>query len=63
MTKQNLIKVTTSLTSRGDIGLYRVTRDAVLNETKTASTLVIVSELADPSRKSKSGLWQPVKYT
>lgn len=44
----NIVKVTAYLTRPEDIGLYRQVRDRYLNGHLTASTLLIVSGLADP---------------
>lgn len=44
----DLVKVTTYLTRRDDLAVYRKVRDRHLAEAKPASTLLIVSGLADP---------------
>lgn len=44
----SLIKVTAYLTRREDVGLYREVRDAMLQEARPASTLVVVAGLANP---------------
>ena len=44
----NLVKVTAFITQPGDVARYRSVRDSMLGEVKTASTLVVVSGLADP---------------
>lgn len=44
----NLVKVTAYITRASDVGRYRTVRDSMLGEVKTASTLVVVSGLADP---------------
>ncbi len=44
----NLVKVTAYITRSSDVGRYRTVRDSMLGEVKTASTLVVVSSLADP---------------
>jgi len=48
MTKENLLKLTIYLINPNDTAIYRTVRDRILEETKTASTLVIVSGLAHP---------------
>ncbi len=45
----DLVKVTTYLTSAGDIATYRASRGAALGTNKPASTLVVVGALADPA--------------
>lgn len=49
MDKTNLVKVTVFLIRGEDVGLYRTIRDRYLEGHVTASTLLIVSGLADPS--------------
>jgi enamine deaminase RidA (YjgF/YER057c/UK114 family) len=44
----NLVKITAYLTRREDLKAFREVRDRNLAEVKPASTLVIVSGLADP---------------
>ena len=48
MAGTDLVKVTAYLTRAGDIGQYRTVRDSMLGGAKPASTLVVVSALADP---------------
>lgn len=48
MTKDNIVKVTAFLTRPEDVGLYRQVRDRMLEGHICASTLLIVSGLADP---------------
>lgn len=48
MGKENIVKVTVFLTRGEDVGLYREIRDRNLNGHIAASTLLIVSGLADP---------------
>lgn len=48
MGPHDLVKVTAYLTDREDIGLFREIRDARLEGAQPASTLVVVSGLADP---------------
>ena len=47
--KGNLVKITVFLTRGEDVGLYREIRDKYLDGHVAASTLLIVSGLADPS--------------
>jgi enamine deaminase RidA (YjgF/YER057c/UK114 family) len=49
MTPQNLVKVTAYLTRPEDTSLYRQVRDRLLEGAAPASTLIIVSGLADPA--------------
>lgn len=49
MSKDNIVKVTAFLTKPEDVGLYRQVRDRMLEGHICASTLLIVSGLADPS--------------
>lgn len=49
MTQQDLVKVTAYLTRPEDTGLYRQVRDRLLDGAAPASTLIIVSGLADPA--------------
>jgi enamine deaminase RidA (YjgF/YER057c/UK114 family) len=49
MDKTNIVKVSAFLTRPRDIGLYREARDKMLDGHLTASTLLIVAGLADPS--------------
>ncbi|MEQ8321962.1 MAG: RidA family protein [Rhodospirillales bacterium] len=49
MNMGNIVKVTVFLTRPEDVGLYRQIRDRYLNGHLTASTLLIVSGLADPA--------------
>lgn len=49
MDKNNIVKVSAFLTRPRDIGLYREARDRMLDGHLTASTLLIVAGLADPS--------------
>lgn len=49
LTKQHIVKVTAYLTEAEDIGLYRQVRDRMLEGHIAASTLLVVSGLADPS--------------
>ena len=44
----DLVKVTAYITRQTDVGQDRSVRDSMLGETRTASTLVVVSALADP---------------
>jgi enamine deaminase RidA (YjgF/YER057c/UK114 family) len=48
MTAADLVKVTAYATRSGDVGQYRSVRDSMLGGAKPASTLVVVSALADP---------------
>ena len=48
MNAHNLVKVTTFLTRREDLADFREVRDRMLRDARPASTLVIVSGLADP---------------
>jgi len=48
MTKENIVKVTVFLTRPEDVGLYRDVRDANLDGHIAASTLLIISGLANP---------------
>lgn len=49
MSKENIVKVTVFLTRGEDVELYREIRDQNLEGHIAASTLLIVSGLADPS--------------
>ena len=49
MTPQDLVKVIAYLTRPEDTGLYRQVRDRLLDGAAPASTLIIVSGLADPA--------------
>jgi len=48
MTKKNIVKVTVYLTRAEDVTLYRKIRDTNLEGHIAASTLLIISGLADP---------------
>ena len=48
MTAANIVKLTVFLTDRSLIGAYRAARTALLGEHAPASTLLLVSGLADP---------------
>ena len=48
MSAGNLVKVTAFLTRASDVGQYRTVRDSMLEGAKPASTLAVVSALADP---------------
>ena len=48
MKKENIVKVTAFLTNADDVALYRGIRDRMLEGHISASTLLIVSGLADP---------------
>ena len=48
MDATNLVKITAYLTRREDLKAFRETRDRHLSEVKPASTLLLVSGLADP---------------
>ena len=48
MSAENLVKVTAFLTRASDVGQYRTVRDSMLGGAKPASSLVVVSALADP---------------
>jgi len=48
MKKENIVKVTAYLTNAEDVALYRGIRDRMLEGHISASTLLIVSGLADP---------------
>lgn len=48
MGPHDLVKVTVFLTRREDIGLYREVRDRMLAGATPASTLLVISGLADP---------------
>ena len=45
------VKINVSLTSRDDLGGYRVARDNALGSIQPSSTLVIVQALAGPGMK------------
>jgi enamine deaminase RidA (YjgF/YER057c/UK114 family) len=47
MTAADLVKVTAYVTRQSDVGQYRTVRDSMLGGAKPASTLVVVSGLAD----------------
>ena len=49
MGPQNIIEVTAYLTTRTGVPIYRETRDRMLDGAKPASTLLIISGLADPA--------------
>ena len=49
MSKDNLVKVTTYITSADFVPLYREVRDRKLNGVECASTLVVVTALVDPN--------------
>ncbi len=49
MNRLNIVKVNAFLTDNADIGLYREVRDRRLEGHKSASTLLIVAGLADPT--------------
>ena len=49
MSKDNLVKITTYITSASLVPLYREVRDRKLNGLKCASTLVVVTALVDPN--------------
>lgn len=49
MRTSNIVKVTAYLTNPEEVGLYREIRDRMLGGHLTASTLLIVSGLADPN--------------
>jgi len=48
MTPANIVKLTVFLTDRSLLGAYRAARNALVGENAPASTLLIVSGLADP---------------
>ena len=48
MTAANIVKLTVFLTDRSLIGAYRAARTALLGEHAPASTLLLISGLADP---------------
>ena len=48
MSAVDLVKVTAFLTRASDVGQYRTVRDSMLGGAKPASSLVVVSALADP---------------
>jgi len=48
MTKKNIVKVTVYLTRPEDVTLYREIRDTNLEGHIAASTLLLISGLADP---------------
>ena len=48
MTPANIVKLTVFLTDRSLIGAYRAARTALLGEHAPASTLLLISGLADP---------------
>jgi 2-iminobutanoate/2-iminopropanoate deaminase len=48
MTVQDLVKVNVFLTRAGDLAASRIARDKVLGGAQPASTLVVVSALANP---------------
>jgi enamine deaminase RidA (YjgF/YER057c/UK114 family) len=45
----DLVKITVFLTRSEDIGLYRAVRDRMLAGAEPASTLLVISALADPA--------------
>jgi len=49
MNKESIVKVTAFLTRAEDVGLYREVRDRMFDGHICASTLLIVSALADPN--------------
>lgn len=49
MKKEDIVKVTAYLTNAEDVGIYRDIRDRMLDGHISASTLLIVSGLADPN--------------
>ena len=49
MGPQNIIEVTAYLTTQTGVPIYRETRDRMLDGAKPASTLLIISGLADPA--------------
>ncbi len=49
MDANHLVKVTAYLTRPQDIGLYRQVRDRMLEGAEPASTLLVISGLADPA--------------
>ena len=49
MKKEDIVKVTAYLTNAEDVGIYRGICDQMLGGHTTASTLLIVSALADPN--------------
>lgn len=51
MGPQNIIDVTAYLTSQTGVPIYREARDKMLGEARPASTLLIVSGLANPAWK------------
>ncbi len=48
MSKENLVKITVYLTRQDDAPLYRDVRDQVLTGHRCASTLLVISGLANP---------------
>ena len=48
MKAADLVKVTAYVTRASDVGQYRSVRDSMLGEARPASTLVVISALADP---------------
>jgi enamine deaminase RidA (YjgF/YER057c/UK114 family) len=48
MEPANLVKVTAYVTRASDVGQYRSVRDSMLGDVRSASTLIVVSALADP---------------
>ena len=48
MRVEDLVKITVYITRPGDVAAYRAVRDRVIGEARPASTLVVVSGLADP---------------
>jgi enamine deaminase RidA (YjgF/YER057c/UK114 family) len=48
MTVEDLVKITVYITRPGDVAAYRAVRDRMIGEARPASTLVVVSGLADP---------------
>ena len=49
MSKDNLVKVTTYITSADFVPLYREVRDRTLNGLECASTLVVITALVNPN--------------
>ena len=49
MGPHDLVKITVFLTRSEDIGLYRAVRDRMLAGAEPASTLLVISALADPA--------------
>ncbi len=51
MGRENIIEVTAYLTAQSGVPIYREVRDRMLDGAKPASTLLIISGLADPAWK------------